>query len=123
LLLVFGLSVIFVLAVAVAPHLFLRVLFGARFVQKEDLLALYAAATALYSLSVVLMAYEMSRRIANTGWLQLLFSGVLAIALGLFHGSLREVVVLRIVLMLGLLAMVSLPFLRRHRQAVLKEAA
>jgi O-antigen/teichoic acid export membrane protein len=123
LLLVFGISVVFVVAVAAAPHLFLRVLFGARFVHQDDLLALYAAATALYSLSVVLMAYEMSRRIANTGWLQLFFSGLLAIALGLFHGSLRQVVMLRIVLMLAMLAMVSLPFLRRHRQTVLKEAA
>lgn len=123
LLLVFGISVLFVFAVAVAPHLVMGLLFGAKFVHREGLLALYAAATALYSLSVVLIAYEMSRRIANTGWLQLLFSGALAVAIGLLHNSLREVVMLRIILMLAMLLMVSLPFLRRHRQAVLKEAA
>jgi O-antigen/teichoic acid export membrane protein len=123
LLLVFGISGLFVLVVALAPHLVMGLLFGERFVRNEGLLWLYAAATALYSLSVVLIAYEMSRRIANTGWLQLLFSGVLALAIGLLHGSLQEVVVLRIVLMLAMLIMVSLPFLRRHRQAALAEAA
>jgi O-antigen/teichoic acid export membrane protein len=123
LMLVFGISAFFVLAVALAPHLVMGLLFGERFIHKEGLLWLYAAATALYSLSVVLIAYEMSRRIANTGWLQLVFSGALAVAIGLLHGSLREVVVLRIVLMLAMLIMVSLPFLRRHRQAALAEAA
>jgi len=52
------------------------VIFGSRFIEIGWLLALYAAATGLYSLSVVLIAYEMSRRIANTGWLQLIFSAL-----------------------------------------------
>jgi hypothetical protein len=41
--------------------------------------------------SVVFIACEMSRRIANTGWLQLMFSGAGG-GIGLFHGSLREVI-------------------------------
>jgi O-antigen/teichoic acid export membrane protein len=122
-LLVAGISALFVLAVALFPHLIMGVIFGAKFVKTESLLALYAAATALYSLSVVLIAYEMSRRIANTGWLQLLFSGALVLSIGAFHGSLREVVMVRIVLMALLLALVSFPFLRRQRHALTPEAA
>ena len=39
------------------------------------LLSLYAATTVVYSLSVVIIAYEMSYKIANTSWVQLAFSG------------------------------------------------
>ncbi|HET6933770.1 MAG TPA: oligosaccharide flippase family protein [Candidatus Angelobacter sp.] len=113
LVLVLGISVVFVLLVALFPHLIMGVIFGSKFVQTESLLALYAAATALYSLSVVLIAYEMSRRIANTGWLQLLFSGALVVVIGSFHGTLREVVMVRIVLMSLMLVLVAFPFLRR----------
>ena len=120
--LVLAISTLFVLAVAAAPHLIMEVVFGAKFTQTEGLLALYAGATALYSLSVVLIAYEMSRRIANTGWLQLLFAGAMVLVLEMFHGSLHEVVMVRIVLMLVMLAMVSFPFLRRRRQALTAEA-
>jgi len=72
---------------------------------------------------VVFIAYEMSRRIANTGWLQLIFSGALVLGIGLFHGSLHEVIMVRIVLMALMLALVALPFLRGHKQAKLAEAA
>jgi O-antigen/teichoic acid export membrane protein len=122
-LLVLGASALFVLVVALFPHFIMGVIFGAKFAQTESLLAWYAAATALYSLCVVLIAYEMSRRIANTGWLQLLFSGALVLSIGAFHSTLREVVAVRIVLMGLMLAMVSFPFLRRHRQTLAPEAA
>lgn len=111
--LVLGISAGFVLIVALFPHLIMGLIFGSKFAATESLLALYAAATALYSLSVVLIAYEMSRRIANTGWLQLLFSAALVLVIGAFHGTLRDVVMVRIVLMALMLAMVSFPFLRR----------
>jgi hypothetical membrane protein len=71
---------------------------------------------------VVFIAYEMSRRIANTGWLQLMFSGALVAGIGLFHASLHEVIMVRIVLMAVMLALVALPFLRRHNKADLVEA-
>src|SRR6476660_2251549 len=122
LLLVAGLSIVFIAGAALFPHLIMGVIFGSRFIDVGWLLALYAAATALYSLSVVFIAYEMSRRIANTGWLQLMFSGALVAGIGLFHGSLREVIVVRIVVMAVLLALVALPFLRRHNKAELVEA-
>jgi O-antigen/teichoic acid export membrane protein len=122
LLLVLGLSLIFIAGAALFPHLIMGVIFGSRFIEIGWLLALYAAATALYSLSVVFIAYEMSRRIANTGWLQLIFSGALVLGIGLFHGSLHQVIMVRIVLMAAMLTLVALPFLRRHKEAELVEA-
>src|SRR5262249_9529463 len=104
--LVFALSVIFVAIAFFFPHIILGVIFGSRFIQTGWLLALYAAATGLYSLSVVFIAYEMSRRIANTGWLQLIFSARLALGIGPFDQRCREVVLVRMVLMGVLLALV-----------------
>ena len=123
LMVVLGLSVGFILTLSLFPHFVIHTIFGREFHQSESLLALYAVATGLYSLSVVLMAYEMSRRIANTGWLQLIFSGGLVMAVGAFHGTLRQVILVQIVLMAALLALVSFPFLRRHGRALAPEAA
>jgi O-antigen/teichoic acid export membrane protein len=123
LLVVLGLSVGFILTLSLFPHFVIHTIFGREFHQSESLLALYAVATGLYSLSVVLMAYEMSRRIANTGWLQLIFSGALVMAVGAFHATLRQVVLVQIVLMAALLVLVSFPFLRRHGRALAPEAA
>jgi O-antigen/teichoic acid export membrane protein len=122
LLLVTGLSLVFVAIAALFPHLIMGVIFGSRFIEIGWLLALYAAATGLYSLSVVFIAYEMSRRIANTGWLQLIFSGALVLGIGLFHNTLREVIMVRIVLMAAMLVLVAVPFLRNHNKAELAEA-
>ena len=123
LLLVLGLSLIFIAVAALFPHLIMGVIFGSRFIEIGWLLALYAVATGLYSLSVVFIAYEMSRRIANTGWLQLIFSGALVLGIGIFHGSLHQVIMVRIVLMAAMLALVALPFLHRNNKVHLAEAA
>src|SRR5205823_5773166 len=122
LLFVLGIGVVFVLLLSFFPGLVVQTIFGGGFSHAEPLLALYAVATGLYALSVVLMAYEMSRRIANTGWLQLAFSGVIVGGICLFHSTLREVVIVQIVLMVVLLAAVSVPFFRRKPLAV-QEAA
>lgn len=74
------------------------------------LLALYALKTVLYSMSVVIITYEMSYKIANTNWIQLLFSAILVDVILSFHSSLREVIVAQIALMIGLLVCVALPF-------------
>lgn len=116
-LLVFAISCIFVLVAALFPHFIMGLIFGSKFINIGSLLALYAIATGLYSLSVVLIAYEMSRRIANTGWLQLLISGALVLVIGFFHQNLHEVIMVRIVLMVIMLTLVSFPFLRRLRRA------
>jgi O-antigen/teichoic acid export membrane protein len=123
LLLVFGISLAFVAIASLFPHLIMGVIFGSRFMDIGWLLALYAVATGLYSLSVVFIAYEMSRRIANTGWLQLMFSGALVLGICLFHGTLREVIMVRVVLMAIMLVLVCVPFLRKHARAPLAEAA
>jgi O-antigen/teichoic acid export membrane protein len=123
LLLVLGLSLVFIVFAGMFPHLILGVIFGSRFVEPGWLLGLYAVATGLYSLSVVFIAYEMSRRIANTGWLQLMFGGALVLGISIFHTSLREVIVVRLVLMAFMLLLVSLPFLRKQHQVMRAEAA
>ena len=74
------------------------------------LLALYAITTVIYSLSVVIITYEMSYKIANTSWLQLGFSGILIASLCRFHDSLQQVIVVQLVLMIVLLIVVGVPF-------------
>lgn len=75
------------------------------------LLALYAITTVTYSLSAVIITYEMSYKIANTSWIQLAFSGVVIAGICRFHSSLRQVILVQLVLMSALLLMVALPFL------------
>ncbi|MGA2537200.1 MAG: hypothetical protein ABSF53_14380 [Terracidiphilus sp.] len=75
------------------------------------LLALYAVTTIIYSLSVVIITFEMSYKIANTSWVQLAFSGVVIAAICRFHSSLREVILVQLILMGALLISVALPFL------------
>jgi O-antigen/teichoic acid export membrane protein len=125
-LIVLGISITFIVGLSLFPDPVLRAVFGAGFqggARLDGLLSLYAAATGTYSLGVVLMAYEMSRRIANTGWLQLVVSAAIVIGIYLFHSSLHEVVLVQLVLMVGLLMIVSIPFFRKDRHSVLEEAA
>jgi O-antigen/teichoic acid export membrane protein len=122
LLLVFGLVSVFTLVVAFLPHFIMHVIFGPRFTDGEHLLALYAAATGIYALSVVLMAHEMSRRTARTAWLQLIFSGILVLAIGIFHRDLRQVIVVQVVLMAIMLLLVSIGFVRRHHSGFVEES-
>jgi hypothetical protein len=114
--LVTAMSVAFIGVVALAPDLVLHVLFGAKFqiagAGVDNLLMLRTLATAGYALSVVLMTYEMSRRIANTGWFQLAVAGLVVLGISLFHNTLREVIVMQQVLMGVLLFTVAGLFLR-----------
>jgi O-antigen/teichoic acid export membrane protein len=82
-----------------------------------SLLLLYAAATGVYSLAVVLMTYEMSRRIANVGWLQLAVSGTVVVGIYMFHGDLQQVIMVQLVLMIGLVLVVSAPLFRTRLSA------
>src|SRR6266571_5341319 len=125
---VVAISVAFVAGLQLFPETVLVAVFGSGFRQAGQgigpLLSLYAATTGVYSLSVVLMTYEMSRRIANTGWLQLVFSGLVIIGITVYHASLRDVIMVQLVLMAVMLVAVSLPFFtRRNRTRVLPEAA
>jgi len=74
------------------------------------LLALYAITTVIYSLSVVIIAYEMSYKIANTSWVQLAFSGIVVVGICRFHSSLQQVIWVQLALMVVLLVVVAAPF-------------
>jgi O-antigen/teichoic acid export membrane protein len=123
LLLVITLSALFILIVTFIPKFVIALVLGQQFAHADALLGLYAAATAIYAISVVLIAYEMSRRIANTGWLQLVISGFTVLGIAIFHADLKEVIVVQIVTMTILLVLVSTPFLRGVARARVKEEA
>jgi O-antigen/teichoic acid export membrane protein len=116
LLLVFGIGSVIALGLRVAPAGIWTALFGSQFAIAGKyglpyLLALYAATTVVYCLSVVIIAYEMSYKIANTSWVQLAFSGVLFAGICRFHSSLQEVIWIQLVLMVALLIVLTVPFL------------
>jgi O-antigen/teichoic acid export membrane protein len=115
--LVILISGLFTLAVWAAPVHVWHFLLGNSFPLNQGgsyraLLVLYAATTGIYSLSVVLMSYEISRKIGHVSWVQLGFSGAIIAGIYLFHGTLHEVIVVQMALMMALLAWVSVPFLR-----------
>jgi O-antigen/teichoic acid export membrane protein len=121
-----GLSALFVLFVASFPNFVIGVLFGSGFhgvsASVQQLLTLNAIATGIYALAVVLITYEMSRRIANTGWFQLAVSVMLVAGVAAFHASLVEVIVVQQVLRLVLLVGVSVPFVFRQARSLGQEA-
>src|SRR3954462_7087314 len=111
-------SGLFILAAWLMPAGLWQILLGSGFPREashfySSLLVLYALTTAIYALSVVLMTYEISRKIGNVSWLQLGFSGAIIVGIYIFHGTLHSVITVQLVLMLLLLLLVSLPFLRR----------
>jgi O-antigen/teichoic acid export membrane protein len=116
LLLVISMSVVFVLLLASFPTLVFQSLFGSHFHSAVGdlnlLLSMNAAATGVYAIAVVLITYEMSRRIANTGWLQLVISGLIVLGITWFHSTLLEVIVVQQVLRILLLIAVALPFVK-----------
>lgn len=113
---------ILILGLWAIPNFLWRTLFGAHFESANSgglatLLILYAVATGIYSLCSVLISYEMSRKIANTSWLQLAFSGALVLGIWAFHHSLGQVIYERLFLMVLLFVVVALPLLRREISA------
>jgi len=117
LLLVFFTLMVAIIGVWMTPSFVWKVIFGAQFELTgygtiSSLVTLYALCTGVYSLGAVVIAYEMSRRIANTSWLQLAFSGALVLGISLFHNSLYQVIIVQLILMSVLLVLVLLPFLR-----------
>jgi O-antigen/teichoic acid export membrane protein len=116
LMLVVGIGSAISLSLCIAPAWIWRSFFGPGFeiagrYNVSYLLAMYALTTVVYSLSVVIITYEMSYKIANTSWIQLAFSGLLIAALCRFHESLREVILVQLFLLIGLFILVALPFL------------
>jgi O-antigen/teichoic acid export membrane protein len=116
LLLVLGTGFFIALGLSLAPARIWTSFFGSGFeiagkYNLPYLLALYAITTIIYSLSVVIITYEMSYKITNTSWTQLAFSGAVIAGICRFHSSLREVIFVQLVLMVALLISVGLPFL------------
>jgi O-antigen/teichoic acid export membrane protein len=104
------------------PSFLWKTLFGAHFALDNygslaPLLILYAITTGIYSLSSVIITYEMSRKIANTSWVQLAFSGALALGICLLHHSLRQVILVQLILMVVLLFILTIPLLRSQLTA------
>jgi O-antigen/teichoic acid export membrane protein len=117
--LVFLILASLILALWAIPSVLWRMLFGAHFELGNygglaALLILYAVTTGIYSLSSVMITYEMSRKIANTSWVQMAFSGALVLGICVFHQSLQQVIFVQLVLMVILLVVVALPLLRRE---------
>jgi O-antigen/teichoic acid export membrane protein len=117
LLLVLTIGSVMALALRLAPARIWTILFGSGFHLPGHhgfpyLLALYAITTVIYSLSVVVITYEMSYKIANTSWLQLAFSGAVILGICRYHNSLEQVIVVQLVLMIFLLFVVGVPFLK-----------
>ena len=117
LLLVFGILSVLVFGLWLVPSFLWKILFGAQFglgnfEALAPLLILYAVTTGVYSLSSVIITYEMSRKIANTSWLQLVFSAALAVGVYTLHQTLRQVILVQLVLMVGLLLILIIPLMR-----------
>ena len=117
--LVFLILSVLILGLWAIPSFLWRTLFGSHFElgnygRLASLMILYAITTGIYSLSSVLITYEMSRKIANTSWVQLAFSGALGLGICIFHQTLSQVIYVQLWLMIVLFAMVALPLLRRE---------
>jgi O-antigen/teichoic acid export membrane protein len=101
------------------PSFLWKTLFGAQFEMGTygalaPLLILYAITAGIYSLSSVIITFEMSRKIANTSWLQLAFSGAMALGIYVLHQTLRRVILVQLVLMVILLFVLMIPLLRHQ---------
>jgi len=117
--LVFIILTVLIGALWMVPSLLWTTLFGSHFGIGAQggfasLLILYAVATGIYSLSSVIITYEISRRIGHTSWIQLAFSGALAIGICVFHDSLRQVIVVQLLLMAILLVVLLIPLVRQQ---------
>jgi O-antigen/teichoic acid export membrane protein len=119
LLLVFLILSVLILCLWLVPSFLWKTLFGAHFDLGNygalaPLLILYAITAGIYSLSSVIITYEMSRKIANTSWLQLAFSGAMALGIYILHQTLHQVIMIQLVLMVVLLFVLIVPLLRNH---------
>ncbi len=113
--LILGTGSVLALALDFAPASIWTTFFGSDFqiagqYNLPYLLALYAITTIIYSLSFAIITYEMSYKVAKTGWVQLIFSGVLVAGISFYHSTLREVILVKLILMCALLLTVGIPF-------------
>ena len=116
LLLVMGCGAVVALGLFITPAGVWTTLFGRGFALTGEfsiphLMALYATATVIYCLSVVIITFEMSYKITHTSWVQLAYSGLVVVGICLFHSTLHQVILVQLVLMVFLFVSVATPFL------------
>jgi hypothetical protein len=113
LILVGTLTSAFIAVVALAPEAVWTMLLGKPFlfgtVAFSVLLTKYAFMTGIYGIAVVVMMYEISRRIGTAAWVQLGASVLLAGGIWRYHDSLSQVILVQVFVMCGLLVAVVIP--------------
>ncbi len=110
----------FIAAVALAPEALWTMLLGKPFLLNtafSTLLTKYAVMTGIYCIAVVVMMYEISRRIGTAAWVQLAASGLLAGGIWRYHDSLSQVILVQMLVMFGLLVVVTIPLFIEHKDA------
>lgn len=122
LLLVGTITSLFIAGIALAPHALWTILLGKQFLRGvvapfSALLTDYAVMTGVYSIAVVIMMYEISRRIGTAAWVQLGASGLVAGGIWWYHHSLSQVIWVQFWVMCGLLAAVIVPLLRERQES------
>ncbi len=113
------LTSVFLAAVALAPEGVWTLLLGKAFLlgtaaSFSALLTQYAVMTGIYCIAVVLMMYEISRRIGTAAWVQLGASVLLTGAIWRYHHSLSQVILVQVFVMCGLLVSVTIPLFRER---------
>jgi hypothetical protein len=116
LLLVLGIGSFVALVMWMAPPALWTTILGPGFhiTGKYDipyLSALYALKTVVYSISAVVITFEMAHKIANTSWVQLLFSGMMIAGIYQFHASLHQVIMVQLAVLSALFVVVAITFL------------
>lgn len=97
------------------PSFVWKTIFGVHFEQwsistVSTLLILRAVTAGVFAISSVIITHEISRKVGSTSWVQLAFSGIFIAGICAFHDTLREVILIQLVLMLALLAVLVIPF-------------
>ncbi|HEY6337578.1 MAG TPA: oligosaccharide flippase family protein [Candidatus Sulfotelmatobacter sp.] len=128
LLLVAGLTSAFIVAIALAPEAVWTMLLGKQFLLGtvgpfSALLTEYAVMTGIYSIAVVVMMYEISRRISAAAWVQLGASVLVAGGIWSYHNSLSQVILVQLFVMCGLLVAVTVPLFRGREESVTHPSA
>ena len=117
---------LFAAAVAIAPETIWTMLLGKAFLlgagSFSGLLTEYAVMTGIYCIAVVIMMYEISRRIGTAAWVQLGASAMLIGGIWWFHKSLPQVILVQVFVMCGLLIVVSIPLFREQDDSEAKPA-
>jgi hypothetical protein len=111
----------FIVAVALAPQAVWTLLLGKAFLlgtaSFSSLVTEYAIMTGIYCIAVVVMMYEISRRIGTAAWMQLGASILLTGGIWRYHNSLSQVILVQMFVMCGLLGVVTTPLFRERDES------